>query len=70
MQTKTEYLLKRTIEKLGPEDSARLVETLYDFIVVEKMAHQALMKKLKERIGRPSKIHTYTKDKDAQEALK
>ena len=63
-------MLKRIIEKLGPEDSARLIETLYDPIILERMTHQALMKKLEERIGRPSKIHTYIKNKDAQEALR
>jgi hypothetical protein len=63
-------MLKRIMEKLGPEGSARLIETLYDLIVVKKMTRQALKKKLEEGVGRPSKIHTYIKNMDAQEALK
>jgi hypothetical protein len=51
-------MLKRIMKKLGPEGSARLIETLYDLIVVKKMTSQAL-KKLEEGVGRPSKIHTY-----------
>jgi len=51
-------MLKRIMKKLGPESSARLIETLYDLIVVKKMTSQAL-KKLEEGVGRPSKIHIY-----------
>jgi hypothetical protein len=51
-------MLKRIMKKLGPEGSARLIETLYDLIVVKKMTSQAL-KKLEEGVGRPSKIHIY-----------
>jgi hypothetical protein len=42
----------RIMKKLGPEGSARLIETLYDLIVVKKMTSQAL-KKLEEGVGRP-----------------